>query len=440
MRPAVQTSAATQQAVPPPATSGHAPALPSLLPTVPRYDGDLWQRSALSGDWGGARTRLAENGVIFEVEVTQIGQVSAFGGRHSHNGCRYSGSVDYALTLDTARLGWWPAGLLYVQGETQFGQSLNRKAGSLMAPNADALFPVPDDGGITTLSNVVYTQFVSERLGFSVGKIDFRGGDQNQFASSETTQFMNLGLVTNPVGLRYVPYSALTAAILVRPADWLTVSAAALDSFGSPEVSGFETAFHSPRGTTFANEWTFHVQPFGLTGHQRFGLLYSTRRYSRLNQDLRIGGGVRELLALRGILRDPDTKPDDFALYYNFDQHLVQEPDDPSQGFGLFGRFGWSDGEVNPVAEFYSLGVGGKGLLPNRDNDTYGVGYYFLNASGDLPAILGINAEQGIELYYNIEVTPWLHITPDLQILIDPGGRSDRDPAIVVGVRMHMKI
>jgi porin len=40
---------------------------------------------------------------------------------------------------------------------------------------------------------------------------------------------------------------------------------------------------------------------------------------------------------------------------------------------------------------------------------------------------------QGVELFYNIEVTPWYHITPDLQI-IDPA-RETVDTAWVVGVR-----
>jgi porin len=43
-----------------------------------------------------------------------------------------------------------------------------------------------------------------------------------------------------------------------------------------------------------------------------------------------------------------------------------------------------------------------------------------------------------VELFYNIEVTPWLHVTPDVQILIDAGGVDDRDVAVVYGLRMQM--
>jgi len=29
-------------------------------------------------------------------------------------------------------------------------------------------------------------------------------------------------------------------------------------------------------------------------------------------------------------------------------------------------------------------------------------------------------------MFYNIEITPWLHITPDLQLIIDPGASPAR--------------
>ena len=160
--------------------------------------------------------------------------------------------------------------------------------------------------------------------------------------------------------------------------------------------------------------------------------------FTQLNQDQRIRGPISMLRSLQNVMSDPKTRPDDWAFYYNFDQYLYTEPDDPDQGFGLFGRFGWSTGEVNPFETFYSIGLGGRGMLPTRDNDTYGVGYYYMNMSSDLPDFLGLSSEQGVELYYSIEVTPWLHITPDLQIISDPGASSDRDVAIVYGLRAHM--
>jgi porin len=41
---------------------------------------------------------------------------------------------------------------------------------------------------------------------------------------------------------------------------------------------------------------------------------------------------------------------------------------------------------------------------------------------------LGLEHEQGVELFYNVAVTPWLHVTPDLQFV-----DSARDKAPLIG-------
>jgi porin len=124
--------------------------------------------------------------------------------------------------------------------------------------------------------------------------------------------------------------------------------------------------------------------------------------------------------------------------YYNFDQYIYHEKDDPTQGVGAFGRFGWAEQEVNAVAHFYDVGVSGKGVISGRDHDTFGVGYYYLDLSHRLPSIF--HSEQGIEAYYNIEITPWLHITPDLQIIVNPGGADMKDTSVVYGIRAQISL
>jgi porin len=95
---------------------------------------------------------------------------------------------------------------------------------------------------------------------------------------------------------------------------------------------------------------------------------------------------------------------------------------------------------VNPVGQFYSREVGGKGMIPRRDNDTFGVGHYHLGLSDKLGLITSrfIGDEQGEEVYYSIQVTPWLHVTPDIQF-INPG-RTIEDQAVAGGLRMRIDV
>jgi porin len=61
----------------------------------------------------------------------------------------------------------------------------------------------------------------------------------------------------------------------------------------------------------------------------------------------------------------------------------------------------------------------------------------FYNALGDLSDVLSVLAPAGDvyggEVYYNAEITPWFHLTVDLQA-VRPTFRSN-DTAVVLGLR-----
>jgi hypothetical protein len=95
----------------------------TTLYPVPNYGGDFWSRSYLTGDWGGLRSKLADRGVQFEFNVTQIFQDVASGGTNRTG--RYSGLTDMVLKLDTQKLGLWPRGFLFVEAQVPFGNTVD---------------------------------------------------------------------------------------------------------------------------------------------------------------------------------------------------------------------------------------------------------------------------------------------------------------------------
>jgi len=288
------------------------------------------------------------------------------------------------------------------------------------------------------LSHLTLTQFLSESFGIVFGKLDTTGGDKNEFAWIHGDNFLNSAFRWNPIGARTTPYSTLGAGFFAF-GDWGIWSFTVFDTDGVPNESGFDTVFDS--GTSFATEARFNVEPFGMPGHQLVGFVYSDKSFLHANQDPRAGIDFGRGLAggLSKLVRAFERESGSWAFVYNFDQYVYMESEDPSQGIGLFGRFGISDGNANPIHSFYSIGIGGKGIIPERDNDRFGLGYFYTKWSDSpLTDALGINNSQGAELFHNIEVTPWLHITPDLQVLINPGGVDDRDVAVVYGLRAQM--
>ena len=101
--------------------------------------------------------------------------------------------------------------------------------------------------------------------------------------------------------------------------------------------------------------------------------------------------------------------------------------DSPKEGVGLFGQFGISDGNPNPLHWSVFAGLGGTGLIPGRKLDNWGIGYYYDSFAKGLkelpPDRPNIRDEQGFETFYNFSVTPWLALGADLQV-IQPAGKS----------------
>jgi porin len=457
--------AASQPAAP------EAASAPTSEPAYPAffrldYSGDFWHSPALTGDWGGARTKLAEKGISFNVETLNYIQGNAHGGASTNGAFRYGGSTDYFFQFDTYRMGLWPGGYIKVRGETRWGYGVTEQVGAISPPNFDTLLPAPQPNGVTTLTEYYMMQFLSEKLGVIAGQVDLsRLPGQNVFFSDPYSQFMNTAFWANMASFAVAPYSAMTAGFIYVPTEWLSGATIVVDSYGTPNVSGFESAFHSPQGEAIVQSLTFTIKPFGRDGHQRFGFGYSTREhiplddldrvflsglvgpnFDRLNfpRSLRLGSRNFRLRGpyLRAVvsrLIEPEpTNSDNWAFWYDFDQYLYQTPDDPTQGFGLFGGIGITPGELFPISQMYMFGFGGKGVIPNRPGDRYGIGYYYMNLSDDIPELMGLSHEQGVEVFYNIEVTPWMHITPDLQVIIQPGGSDRNDVALVYGLRMHV--
>ena len=133
---------------------------------------------------------------------------------------------------------------------------------------------------------------------------------------------------------------------------------------------------------------------------------------------------------------------------------LWQPADDAKHGIGVFFSVGVSDGNPNPIKDAFLLGVGGKGVVPGRPEDSFGAGIARTQfSSAFVPFLrqslnLGLDHENAFEVYYNLAITAWLSATADLQI-IDPAlkkqlnssgsGLANVHTATVAGVRIRAR-
>lgn len=411
-----------------------------LLP-IPDYTGDFADRRYLTGDWNGLRTDWANHGVQIDIDWTQYLQGVVHGGLDTTT--QYGGHFDYLLRLDLMKMGLLPGALVTMRAESRYGNTVNRQSGMILPVNTAGYFPLTsdlDEDQLLAITSLNYTQFLSEQFAITVGKFDTLDSDLNEFASGRgKSQFSNANFLFSSVTALRLPYSTLGAAFLWMPSPNATIKASILNTTDSSTTSGFDDIGD---GATLALEGNVQYRLGNLPGGMNLGGLYS------FDQDFAQIGGKLILQPGQGLTLETDD--DTWAIYWSGWQYLhIAEPiaDRPIntgdgrpdyQGFGLFARAGIADQDTNPVEWSISGGIGGRGMIPTRANDTYGVGYFYSHFQRmrfmDIANLEDYT--QGMEAFYNVAITPAINLTFDLQLV--GTALSDTDTTAIVGGRVNI--
>lgn len=390
------------------------------------FSGPLLERPKLTGDWFGARSELAAQGVTLDISSTQYYQGVTSGGLEQS--FQYGGRNDYFLNLDGEKIGLWKGSFITLHGETRYGESANSLTGALMPVNLMLALPQPN-GTVSALSGVKFTQFLSENMLVYVGKLntldDFK---QPLTGAGGLTGFQNAAMILNPVYLRTVPYSTFGAGFAYLQNMEPVFAAAVFDTNNTPTVSGFDTFFDN--GATIFAQVNLQSNFFDRPGHQGISGTYSSGTFADISPSAYLD-------PIAGLVVAGTPQSGSWCLAYNFDQAVYVSPDDPQRKWGVFGNLGIADNNPSPIRWFASTGISGASPIAGRNRDTFGIGYFFLGVSTELknlaPVLLPLRDEHGVELYYNMQATPWCQITPDLQV-ISPF-RDRADTSLLVGLR-----
>jgi carbohydrate-selective porin OprB len=271
--------------------------------------------------------------------------------------------------------------------------------------------------------------------------------DQNRYANSTRTQFMNWGLWNN---------SAWDFAADTRGYSWGLVVAWVRPTW--------EVRIGSYMMPTFANGNVFDSD----IGHARGDNLQLTLRPGRL-------GTVLRLLAYQnhgrmGVYADalaraeatgtvPDIVADDQPDRVKYGLGLsAEQPITDGGEAGAFFRAGWNDGRTEDfcfteVDRHLSAGLQATGARWRRREDRIGVAlvrhglspdharYLEAGGSGFLlgDGRLDYGHELIAELYYRLQVGGFLELSPDVQRVWNPGYNRDRGPATVLSLRLNAR-
>jgi porin len=386
----------------------------------------------LTGEMFGFRPVLADDGITLEVLGTQFYQGITSGGQEQD--WEYGGKFDYLVNIDGKKLGMWDGLFVNLHGESRMGQSINKDDGLLTPSNIAMAFPEPE-GNITALTGVKITQALSPNFAVYAGKINTLDEYPLRFSPKLGLErpgiggFMNTSLVFNPILARTVPYAALGvgAAYLKDGEPMFT-----LTCFDPEERSTIGLQDPYARGVVIMPDLILKAHLMGLPGTYNFGGSYSTAKYTSLDPASYL------ILPDIGVVGGEETGS--WNVYTNFYQALWVDEDDEERTWGVFGQFGLSDGEPNPIRFVANGGIAGASLIPGREYDRFGVGFFYLGLSNDYKAlaapVLPQQDEYGAEMFYNLAFTRWCRLTGDLQIA-RPSTKG-LDTSILPGVRMSI--
>lgn len=395
-------------------------------------EADLLQRSTLSGDWGGLRHQLEDDGVKFSADYSGETAYNADGGLH--RSARYSQNIKLGVQFDLSRLyGVDNAGKVQLSINDRRGHSASEELVGNRLPIQENF------GGLyTRLTELSYERNFTPALNIKLGYMAM-GNDLGGLDSGILCNFMNAGFCGHPLnmsggsGWTNYPNARLGARVKydLSPAWQVRVAAFNVD----PESNGnssraWKLGPKHTTGTVVPVELVYKLRG-ELPGEYKLGYYYDSSNVKRIGSDDEVTG--------RG------------GHYLLIDQAVWNDPALAGRSLHAFGQYSASSKAASPFTKWYGTGVVLYQPFAGRPRDTLSLGYgravpnprsrdvlehAAAGSDREFPNI--DSAEQLIELSYGYQATPWLNLRPDVQYIIEPGAFSgaDIDNALVVGLQV----
>ena len=363
---------------------------------------DWVNRSEMLGDWGGARTSLAERGFTIETSWTQFFQWAP--ASENTRAWDYGGKLDFKMTQDLSKQGWdGVSATSHV--EFRYGD-VPLFAGGTLVPTTSALLFPENEGAKARISSFYVSKKFGENTLLEAGRFNSVDRYDHPFTGGQgVDKFGSLAFVMPPLYARTIPPVTegvfFTALRDLEP--FVTVGL-----FESTDDGFFKN------GATFLASLSLPHHLFPTPGHVAVTTTAGSIVANSLDQD-------------PYTLVPPFDAPlaqesNAFTVDFTFDQYLWWDPVE-KEGFGLFGTVGVTDANPSPVDIFANFGIGGNSPIRGRSRDEFGAGYYFTGVSetlqDTLEPLIRLRSENGFEGYYNFAVTGWSKVTANVQF-IDP--------------------
>jgi porin len=384
-----------------------------------------WLREpTLTGNWFGVRDTLAEWGFTPSGRYATDLLASVAGG--GQRGKAYAGHLALEVSADMGKL----AGL---RGLT-FDVSMDWASGTDLSAKIGNTFTVAQyfEGSVVRLSNLYLQQSLLDgRLDLKVGRVstgaDFLTSPADMSFVNEALNPVVFAIQQNVPSVTADPNATWGGRAIARPTGRLSLSAGAYysdNTLNQTTANGTEFGISGSAGYFVIGEAAYSLNAekgdTGLPGRYRVGGYYDSNQYAW------IGNPGRQQTGNHG--------------FYLLGEQMVYRADGPgsTRGLSLLGSLIYApQGRINKLPWFWSAGASYRGLVPGRDRDTAAFALSYGGFSRDVP---GHTYELVLEWTYAIAVGRGLIVQPDLQYVINPGGRASVGNALVVGAQLAVEL
>ncbi len=375
-----------------------------------------WDSNTMTGDIFGVRSKLQDAGVTVQGTAT-LDFVNVLSGGQV-NGFTLISLIDINATGDTEKLFGLKGGLIFLDFQTAY----QTRSPAALIPDYWGFNVINSYNEFTQLAQYWYQQeIITDRLRVKFGKID-----------------SNVDFAAPCTGLNFVNSAAYFPSVLVkdmptypRQAGGLEILTKPLDNFDARVgfFDGSSNYANPSTGLSGPNTGTNGLASFLWENPGSYFLI------AELGPDWTIGehkgrfraGWFEQVgdTSISGVTGSGvGTGPTGAYAYAN--QHIFDSDGDGALlGWEIFGQFGWSDPNRNPSHWGLMLGSQWQGIIDARPNDTVGIlwAYNQFTSNTNLTTSPG-SSEAILEAFYDLQVTPWFSIQPDIQYLSQPSPSS----------------
>jgi porin len=397
--------------------------------------------SEMTGDWGGLRTQLRDEGVDISSSFKNEAGAAVVG--DAPHKAAQSGEFDLGATLDAQKLWGIIGGTLQTTITVREGAP---PPGQLLQQSAEVF----GRGNIARLTEFWYRQkLFDDLLTLKFGRIP--QGEFNNF----NCEFVNLTFCGAPggniVGNYWFnwPIAQWAAWALVKSGDFdfrtgvYEINPRDLDLNFAPGL------FEGATGAMWRAEvgWSPKLGPDGLQGRYQSGVWYDTSG----GPDVLIGEDGRPFV-LTGMPALHRTGR--YGYYIQAIQQItgtgLYDPGaywKDAKGLSVFVNFIQADRATSVLDNQIAAGLFYAAPFEERPNDAVAIAFgrtnYNSRAADAIqlasPGAAVPRAEYPIEVYYAYQVQPWMTVRPDFQYIIHPGGFVHAENEVIIGTRTDLK-